>query len=383
MINYDIICFSHLRWNFVYQRPQHLMGLFALRSRIFFIEEPVLDMPFNECLIEKDKETNVYVVTPHVIGVPSYEASIDLQRSTLEALIRKAEIEQYVLWYYTPMALPFTDLLQPLAIVYDCMDELSAFRGAPPELIPLEVQLMEKADIVFTGGHSLYEAKKDRHPNIFPFPSSIDNNHFSQARTLTDDPADQINIPTPRLGFYGVIDERFNTQLVREMAALRPDFHYVFIGPIVKINADDLPQAQNIHYLGPKTYKELPAYLAQWDIAIMPFALNESTRYISPTKTPEFLSGGKPVISTPIRDVVTPYGDMGVVYIAETAEEFVAAANEIQRVKSVATLYNDWLQKVDSMLEGNSWTITWKAMEALIDKAVENNMYYVKADSHV
>jgi len=383
MINYDIICFSHLRWNFVYQRPQHLMGLFAKRSRVFFIEEPVFDMPFTECLIEKDKETNVYVVTPHVMGTPSYEEAMNAQRTLLEALFLKAEMEHYIFWYYTPMALPFTDHLQPLAVVYDCMDELSAFKGAPRELVPLEEQLMDKADVVFTGGHSLYEAKKNRHDNIFPFPSSIDNNHFSQARTLTDNPTDQVNIPEPRLGFYGVIDERFDTELVRKIAALRPDFHYVFIGPIVKIDTDNLPQAPNIHYLGPKMYKELPAYLAQWEIAIMPFAINESTRYISPTKTPEFLSGGKPVISTPIRDVVTPYGDLGLVHIAESAEEFITAADEIRKIKSVTTLHNEWLTKVDSMLEGNSWSITWKAMEALIDNAVENNMYHVKADSHV
>lgn len=383
MANYDIICFSHLRWDFVFQRPQHLMSHFSAQSRVFFIEEAILDAPIERCHVEKDNDANVFVVTPHFMSGISNEELVYRQRAMLTTLISAVEIERYVLWYYTPMALPYTDHLEPLATVYDCMDELSAFKAAPIELVPLEAQLMKKADVVFTGGVSLYEAKKNRHKNIFPFPSSIDKNHFSQARTLPDDPEDQKKIPTPRLGFYGVIDERFDIQLVRELALLRPDLHYIFIGPIVKIDVDELPQAPNIHYIGPKHYKNLPAYLAQWDIAIMPFALNESTRYISPTKTPEFLSGGKPVISTPIRDVVTPYGDDGMVYIASTAEQFSAAADEILQFKNDAAGYNSWLSKVDSYLEGNSWSATCKAMEALIDKAIKEEKHHVKIDYHV
>jgi hypothetical protein len=383
MIKYDIICFSHLRWSFVFQRPQHLMSHFSAHSRVFFIEEPIFDSAIERCQVVKDKDSNVFVVTPHFpSGIP-HEELVYRQQLMLTKLMSAVALERYILWCYTPMALPYTEQLEPIATVYDCMDELSAFKGAPPELVPLEELLMKKADIVFTGGASLYEAKKNRHPNIFAFPSSIDKSHFSQARTLPEDPDDQKHIPTPRLGFYGVIDERFDIQLVQELAVLRPDLHQIFIGPIVKIDSNELPQAPNIHYLGARHYKELPAYLAQWDIAIMPFALNDSTRYISPTKTPEFLAGGKPVISTAIRDVVTPYGDDGMVYIAHTAQQFSAAADEILKFKSSAAGYRSWLSSVDSYLEGNSWTSTCNAMEALIDKAIKKEAYNVKIDTHV
>src|SRR5690606_1930964 len=202
-----------------------------------------------------------------------------------------------------------TDGLHPRLIVYDCMDELSAFRGAPPELIEREQALLRCADLVFTGGYSLWEAKRNLHNNIHAFPSSVDVPHFSSARCIQTEPLDQIDIPHPRLGFYGVIDERLDLTLISRIVELRPGWHIVLVGPVVKIDPASLPQRPNLHYLGPKTYEELPQYLAGWDVAIMPFALNESTRFISPTKTPEFIAGGCPVVSTSINDVVRTYGD--------------------------------------------------------------------------
>ena len=209
------------------------------------------------------------------------------------------------------MSLAFSDHLAPGLIVYDCMDELSAFRGAPPELVEREVELMCRANLVFTGGYSLYEAKRQRHDNAHPFPSSVDVEHFAAARRPQHDPDDQAEIPHPRLGFYGVIDERLDIALIEQVARMRPDWQIVLVGPVVKIDPAELPQRDNIHYLGGKTYDELPQYLSGWDVAIMPFALNESTRFISPTKTPEYLAGGCPVVSTPITDVVRTYGDTG------------------------------------------------------------------------
>jgi glycosyltransferase involved in cell wall biosynthesis len=245
------------------------------------------------------------------------------------------------------------------------MDELSAFKNAPVELTLMEKELLRRADVVFTGGHSLYEAKKNRHQNIHPFPSSIDKNHFEKARTHKVQPDDQVNIPGPRFGFYGVIDERFDYKLVGEAATLRPDWQFVLIGPIVKINPDILPKNENIHYLGGKHYEQLPQYLSGWDVAMIPFMLNESTRYISPTKTPEYLSAGIPVISTPIRDVVNPYGKLGLVNIVRTANEFIAAAEvELQNQNR-----QKWQTKVDSFLSKGSWDQTYKDMTNLIRQA--------------
>jgi glycosyltransferase involved in cell wall biosynthesis len=246
------------------------------------------------------------------------------------------------------------------------MDELSAFKGASPRLRELEAELFQQADLVFTGGQSLYEAKKHQHQDVYAFPSSIDKAHFAQARQAISDPADQAGIPHPRFGFYGVLDERFDIELLRGISALRPDWHFVMIGPVVKINPADLPQGENIHYLGGKNYQELPVYLSGWDVALLLFARNESTRFISPTKTPEYLAGGKPVVSTSIRDVVRPYGEAGLVHIADAPEAFVAAIEQALQQKED----KEWAAKTDEFLSGISWDATWQNMVCLMQIAL-------------
>jgi UDP-galactopyranose mutase len=273
----------------------------------------------------------------------------------------------YLLWYYTPMALDFTRQLDPVAVVYDCMDELSAFRGAPPDLVQRETELMQAADVVFTGGHSLFEAKRDHHTNIHAFPSSVDVGHFRTARKLLGEPADQAGIPHPRLGFYGVIDERMDLALLEGVAAARPDWHLVVLGPTAKIDPEDLPRRSNLHYLGAKGYRELPRYLARWDVAILPFARNESTRYISPTKTPEYLAAGCPVVSTTIRDVVRPYGEQKLVRIADTVEDFVRECEAAMADRKDSR----WRRSVDAILSTMSWDRTWGDMAALVEEAFQ------------
>jgi UDP-galactopyranose mutase len=264
------------------------------------------------------------------------------------------------------MALQISNELKPVVTVYDCMDELSAFKFAHPLLKQMEKELLNKADVVFCGGNNLYNAKKTHHRNIYPFPSSIDKKHFGAARHIKQEPADQAPIPSPKFGFYGVIDERFDIELVREVAEKRPDWHFVLIGPVVKIDPATLPRRGNIHYLGSKKYSELPAYLSGWDISMISFALNESTQYISPTKTPEYLAGGKPVISTAIKDVVNSYGKHGLVHIISNADEFIeTAAKELQVTDKQA-----WLQEVDRHLANDSWEITVYNMRKLIYEAI-------------
>jgi glycosyltransferase involved in cell wall biosynthesis len=336
----------------------------AQTTRVFFFEEPLREDAASRNSISIQQDGRLYVITPQVSSdIPDQEVTAAL-KALLDDAIRELKINSFMLWYYSPMALSFSDHLLPELTIYDCMDELSAFKFAPPELQQRERQLLDRADIVFTGGYTLYQAKKDKHHNIHPFPSSIDKQHFLSARAIQEDPADQAEIPHPRLGFYGVVDERFDLELLRGMANLRPEWHFVIVGPVVKIDPTSLPQQKNIHYLGGKSYKDLPAYLAGWDIAIMPFAINESTRFISPTKTPEYLCGGKPVISTRITDVVNDYGSKNVVAIADTAEEFVARAEEFLAM----TANEEWLGRVDQVLNGNSWDATSEKMKSLIVK---------------
>jgi UDP-galactopyranose mutase len=360
----DLICLSHLRWDFVFQRPQHLLTRCAQERRVYYVEEPVFDAD-REPRLDVHVSGRVKVVVPHL--TPNCVRA-DVLTRLMDAFIAEQSIERYVLWYYTPMALEFTAHLQPEAIVYDCMDELSAFANAPAELRRRELELLDRASIVFTGGQSLYEAKRGSHGNIHPFPSSVDVAHFAQARRISTDPADQASIPHPRLGFFGVIDERMDLELLAGIAAARPDWHLVMLGPVVKIDPATLPAAPNIHYLGSKTYQQLPGYIAGWDVALLPFARNEATRFISPTKTPEYMAAGKPVVSTSIRDVVRPYGQQGLVRIADTVDEFVAAC-EAALAEDAATR----LRSHDVFLRQTSWDGTWTRMRHLVDSFLKGS----------
>ena len=359
----DIVCMSHLRWDFVFQRPQHLLTRFAQHGRLFYFEEPSFyDNAQPRLEVTTREGGNINIVVAHLPNGLTPQESDAKQIELLNAFFAEKELDRFIFWYYTPMALEITRQLKPILTVFDCMDELSAFKGAPPRLRELETEMFQKADLVFTGGHSIYDLKKDQHQAVYAFPSSIDKAHFAQARQAITEPEDQANIPHPRFGFYGVVDERFDIELLRGMAALRPDWHFVIIGPVVKIEASVLPQAKNIHYLGGKNYKQLPIYLSGWDVALLPFALNESTKYISPTKTPEYLAGGKPVVSTSIKDVIRPYGELGLVHIADTPETFVAAIEEALTERNNA----DWLRRTDEYLINISWDNTWQHMVSLM-----------------
>jgi glycosyltransferase involved in cell wall biosynthesis len=377
----DLVCFSHLRWNFVYQRPQHLLSRFAKQFRVFFVEEPIFDASGDPHLEVNSPVENLFVVVPHLPGGKHDEEYTTQQKELLSKLFIDKEIINYFFWYYTPMSLAFTDHFNPVVIVYDCMDELSAFKFAPQALKDREHELFTKADLVFTGGYSLYEAKKHKHPDVHAFPSSIDAEHFNKARKFTPDPADQASIPHPRIGFFGVLDERMDFELVEAVARRKPEWSFIMIGPVVKIDPGMLPKLPNIYYLGMKSYQELPSYISGWDVAMMPFAHNESTRYISPTKTPEYLAAGKPVISTPIIDVLRQYGRHGLVNIAGTAEEFVrVTALELENHDR-----EEWLEHVDEMLSQNSWDKTWQKMMYLITRKLneKQRMNNVKEQVYV
>ena len=247
-------------------------------------------------------------ILPHGLDLAGMDAAI---AGLLGRHVTAMGIRAPLLWFYTPMALPWAASIEPSVVVYDRMDELSAFRGAHPALRAREEDLLARAGVVFTGGHSLYEATRMRHPNVHEFPSVVDLDHFARAREPLREPPDQASLPRPRIGWFGVIDERTDLELLAGIADLRPDWSFVLVGPIVKIDPATVPARPNLHVLGMRGYDDLPGYIAGWDAAIMPFARNTSTRFISPTKTPEYLAAGRPVVSTSIRDVVEPYERLG------------------------------------------------------------------------
>ncbi|HZU24519.1 MAG TPA: glycosyltransferase [Bryobacteraceae bacterium] len=326
------------------------------------MEEPTFHDEGPRCDVIADPESGVQIVVPRLQHGTAPEDAERLQRVFLDHLIESHEINNSVAWYYTPMMLGFSAHLRPRVTVYDCMDELSLFRGAPPALREREADLFRRADLVFTGGQSLYEAKRTQHRDVHCLPSSVDVAHFAQALAHAADPADQASIPHPRIGYCGVIDERMDLDLIAGVASVRPDWHLVMLGPVVKIDPEALPKNENIHWLGGKKYAELPAYMSGWDAAMLPFAHNESTRFISPTKTPEYLSAGLPAVSTSIRDVVRPYGEQGLVQIADTPEAFVSAVERAFAQRSDAA----WARQVQQFLSGLSWDSTQRRMANLI-----------------
>lgn len=343
------------------------MSRFAKTRRVFFVEEPICDLaptegPRFDVVAQRH---GLKIIVPHLpSGLMDWEVA-RAQGRLMGELFDRENIEMPTLWYYTPMALEFSRHLRAHSIVYDCMDELSLFHGAHAAIREYERELLRRAHVVFTGGYSLWEAKRNLHSNVHAFPSSVEADHFRAARSALPIPSDQLDVPHPRVGFFGVLDERFDRDLLGRVAEMRPDIHFVMLGPVVKIDPAVLPKRPNIHYLGQKTYGELPAYLAGWDVAIMPFAHNDSTRFISPTKTLEYLAAGRPVVSTSIRDVVRPYGEQGLLYIADDAESFAAAIDLAIQEKDNA----QWLDRVDAMLSHTSWDLTASRMSGLVDLA--------------
>jgi len=369
MENLPLIVFAHLDWDFVYQRPQHLLSRLARRRRVLFIEEPRHSSAGEPCWKTSTPAAGVRVCRPYT-PLPARTfagAQLPLLTTMLRDLLAQEQIgEHYAVWCYTAMACPLARTLHPRLVIYDCMDELAAFQGAPPELLEHEKDLLGWADVVFTGGPSLYRAKKDRHHNVHCFASSVDGTHFARALDpATQEPAEQQPLPHPRLGFYGVLDERLDVPLVAALAQGRPDWQIILVGPVVKIAESALPRQPNLHYFGQRSYADLPRFLAGWDVCLLPFARNAATRFISPTKTLEYMAAQKPIVSTPITDVAEPYGQ--IVHLGGTPEEFLAAC-----ARALAVPPAEWARRREAMrqvLARTSWDATVQAMEQVIAQA--------------
>ncbi len=366
--SFPIVVFSHLRWDFVYQRPQQLLSRLARKRRTLFVEEPLDagDRPDGWELSTRDP--GILVARPrlsHLSGRSAEDVGSTTARLVRD-LVQAEGVTDPIAWVYTPMAEPLLDVIEPSLVVYDCMDELTMFLGAPPELAGLEAQLLRRSDLVFTGGRSLYEAKRRRHPRVSCFPSSVDAAHFGQARPGGDviaEPAEQAALARPRLGYFGVLDERLDLGVLEAIASAHPEWQIVMVGPTVKIDPATLPRRPNIHYMGQQSYDRLPAYLSGWDVCLLPFARNDATRFISPTKTLEYMAAERPIVGTPIADVVNAYSH--IVYVAESPDAFVAgceqalAASPEERAARTAA--------AREVLARTSWDETVACMERLIE----------------
>jgi glycosyltransferase involved in cell wall biosynthesis len=358
----DLLCLSHIRWHYGFQRPHELMSRFAASRRVYFLEEPVVGSGFP--FLSLTRSRGVRVLTPRLPRGIGLEDANTLVRQLLRAFLREHGVVKPVHWLSTPMMLPIVDELPLAAVVFDRTDEPPLPAGAGSTLAAREQELLARADVVFTNGYGLCQHLREAHRNVHPFPSPPDVEHFTQARWLMEEPDDQRGLPRPRIGYSGVIDERVDLALVDSVARRRPEWQLVMIGPVVNLDPASLPRAANIQYLGMKSYDDLPRYLAGWDVAMLPYARSAAAHGVSPTKAPEYLASGRPVVSTSVRDVVRPYGDRELVRIADEPEAFVAAVHQalIERTPPAAA---------DVFLATLSWERTCADMDRQLHAAIE------------
>jgi glycosyltransferase involved in cell wall biosynthesis len=372
---HPLIVQSHLRWDFVWQRPQQLLSRLASAEPVLFIEEPVF--------VDDASADRLELTMPHrnvVRAVPllraefrgDYDAAIEKvralavhetsSRGRLDGLFSNA-----VQWFYTPMPAPaMLGAFNEIGVVYDCMDELSQFRNAPPDLLRRERLLMSNADVVFTGGYKLFTAKSEHHSNVHFFGCGVDVRHFASARSdELSVPADA-DLPHPTAGYFGVIDERLDYELIRTLAESHPEISVIMVGPTAKVNPDELPAAPNIHWLGQRDYDELPRYVKAFDVCLMPFALNEATEYINPTKTLEYMAAGKPIVSTAVADVVRNFSP--IVSVANNHRDFID-----QVIRDIAAPDLQRIEDGIAMASSSSWENIVTKMRQLITDAVDDD----------
>lgn len=350
---YDMVVFSHLRWDFVYQRPHHIITRMARKRKVLFVEEPILPD-------SSSKHARISTVRDNITVLQPYVSSME---DVADILARHIDFHKLPMaWFYSASFLPILDKLNFRKVIYDCMDELSLFKGADSDLAEQEEYLMNAADIVFTGGKSLFESKSSMHKNVHCFPNSVERAHFEKALNGIEVPADLQAIAGPIAGYCGVVDERIDLTLLDKVAVSNPDISFVMVGPIAKIGDDDLPRRKNLHYMGMRSYHVLPNYLKGMDIAMMPFVKSEFTRYISPTKTLEYMAAGKPIISTRIYDVERDYAHC--VHIVDDADGFSVVLQDIVNRRDVPV----WQNLYGNILESTSWESTVRQMESIIAK---------------
>jgi UDP-galactopyranose mutase len=364
-----IICLAHLGWDYVWQRPQQIMSRFAARCRVVYIDPPAYE-PLDEQvqLRERIDASGVHVVQP-IISDQLQLAPMRRFQEYFQILQRIMEQSPSVtiLWLYVLEALPLVESLasQLDLIVYDCMDDFHSLDNSPAgeRQRQLETRVIDLADLLFTAGRSMYEARKDRHPLAYCFSAGIDLPHFKAAC----DPALPLaaaldSIPCPRFGYFGVLDDRLDWQLVAAVARQRPDWQWVFVGPKFHQWHAELPQAHNIHYLGQQPYRDLPAYLKGFDICTMPFVLSDHTRFLHPTKILEYLAGDKQVISTSLPDAVAMYG--GIISFGDSVEAWLEVGEKLLGTTPEQRII--FQVQVAPLLEQSSWdgivTQMWELM---------------------
>lgn len=370
MASRDVVCLSHLPWDLALERPHQVMRRFARDRHVFFVEEPrATDAELRTVM--RTAEPNVHVVS---LGVPADMAPGDVEIAYRRCVASLASsTERPLLWVYSPASVHAARDLDASLVVYDCVADHAARSEATPEVRAAEAELLARADLVFTAGTSLFESKRGRNVSTYPLPSSVDAEHFAHAASARErgdhrDASELAGVPGPRIGFLGPIDDRVDLALVDRLAAARPDVQIVLLGALVGVTTWDLPDRPNVHWLGAKTYHELPEHVASWDAAMIPFRDDAATRRSEPSGLLACLAANKAVVSTPA-DEVMPYAERGVVKVVH-ADRFVAGVDEALRDARDVVVTAVRRLACEGVLARTSWDRTYQAMRRLVDEAV-------------
>ncbi|MBI2513558.1 MAG: glycosyltransferase [Opitutae bacterium] len=361
-----IVAFCHLPWDGVWQRPQQLLSRLAARHPVLFVECYCADV--EQATLRSHGAPGHPNVTVLQMLLPQARWAdgdfIDAERRRLLQTFRRGDLGKFndpVLWFNDPMAvIAFAGHCGERAIVYDCMDELAQFAGAPPQLRDRERELLLKADVVFCGGRKMRDKRKPYNAHCYFYGTGVDSEHFGQARSesLAVDPA-VAALPGKVLGYFGVIDERIDYELLARLADALSRCSIALVGPTAKVDAAALPQRKNLHWLGRRDYADLPAITKGFSVCLMPFARNAATEFINPTKALEYMATGRPIVATAIDEVRTNFGN--VCRIARSVGEFIAfCSDELERPSRLR------VRRGLQLAAQNTWEAITAEMDALL-----------------
>ena len=359
----------------LWQRPQQIaVRLAKSYSILYFWPRYASDLARrrgNSQQVEPESALSVRLVSPLLLPFErAIPAACRTNLGTVKSIIsHRLWAEGFatapILWFYAPRFAPLLDSLEHSAVVYDIMDEHSAFSFARRDMRELEARLLRDADLVFAGTNTLAERKREFAPQVRYLPCGVEFEHFSAAA------AKNLHVPPvlsgvsgPVIGYFGAVDDRLDFDMLLAAAMRHPDWTILLAGPWLATKSRAEVQSQpNILMPGLVPYAELPAYLARFDVAVLPFVLNELTMHIHPTKVLEYLASRTPVVSTPIPDVVKFYS--GIVKIASTPDEFIAAVENLLNTPDA-----DAVERGYQMARASSWDALVESMRVDLEKAV-------------
>jgi glycosyltransferase involved in cell wall biosynthesis len=369
---YSIVVHSHLKWDWVWQRPQQFLSRLSRKHRVLFVEAPDVYDAAHVTRVDLREVTDFPNINVLQLKIPAKRENdirwIDKERRRVVQSLLSGPLGQsfpsIVQWFYDPMAVTaLAGQLDEQLIVYDCMDELSLFRGAPPELVRRERELLAVADVVFAGGPKIWRAKRELNRNCFCYGCGVDARHFGEAcDPELRVPHDMAGLSRPVFGYIGVVDERIDYELLTRLAD-STEGSVVMVGPWTKVDPASFPHRDNLQWLGGRDYSDLPRYAKGFDVCVMPFAINEATRFINPTKALEYMATGRPIVSTPVEDVVSQFSD--VITIAKDATAFANAC-----ARAAVQPDSRQIERGLALAQQNSWESIVARLEQHIEEAL-------------